>query len=71
MPQHCRVAGRSLPNSSNMIRWSGWEFLYPAALGGDLSVPMPSGMPCYGNCMGDEGKAVGIAQAPAALLSTA
>jgi hypothetical protein len=23
----------------------------------------------FGNCMGDEGKAVGIAQAPAALLS--
>jgi hypothetical protein len=23
--QHCHIAGHSLPNSANMIRWSGWE----------------------------------------------
>ena len=37
--QHFHVAGHSLPNSSNMIRLSGWESPYF----GEFSVPMPNG----------------------------
>jgi len=59
--QHCRVSGQSLPNSSNMIRWSGWR----SPLWGEFSSDAQQ-MPFRkdGDCMGDEGKAVGIAQSP-------
>jgi hypothetical protein len=63
--EHCRVAGHSLPNLSNMIRLSAGESSYFDG-GGDLTDTQR--MPHDGNCMGDEGKAVGSAQAPAALL---
>ena len=55
--QHCRVSGQSLPNSSNMIRWSGWR----SPLWGEFSSDAQQ-MPFRkdGDCMGDEGKAVGM-----------
>ena len=55
-----------------MIRRSAWESPELAALGEIFSSDAQR-MPDQkdGNCMGDEGKAVGIAQAPAALLSVA
>jgi hypothetical protein len=51
---------RGLPN-----RWSGWDSPYFYG-GKSLSVLTPNRCRTErGNCSGDEGKAVGIAQAPA------
>jgi hypothetical protein len=52
-----------------MIRLLGWEPPYLAALGVFSSDAQRMPYRKDGNCMGDEGKAVGSTQAPAALLS--
>ena len=59
--QHCHAAGHSLPDSSNMIRWSDWDSPYLAALGGDLQFRCPTdAVPERRQLYGDEGKAVGM-----------
>jgi hypothetical protein len=52
-----------------MIRLLGWEPPYFGALGVFSSDAQRMPYRKDGNCMGDEGKAVGSTQAPAALLS--
>jgi hypothetical protein len=56
-----------LPNSADMIRWLGLGISALAGVFSSDAQRMPSRRD--GNRVGDEGKAVGIAQAPAALLS--